>query len=172
MSIAVGAIISGMAAMMILNASRFRAETAARSELVDTAGAALETMIRTIREIPQDECPLAATPCLNGNAQILEADDSILRFDVYGFRLNGSTIEMSNDTTVSWHPLLRDATGLTFTYSDRTAGTLGTLPLSASDRADVRRITVEIDLARGTEALGIRTSIYLRSFMDEVMSDP
>lgn len=171
-SMTVGAIISGVAAMMILNASRSRAETAARCELVDTSGAAMETIVRYVREIPQDECPLAATPCLNGNAQILEASASTLRFDAFGFRLSGSTIEMTNDASANWHPLLRDAAGLTFTYYDRSGATLSTLPLSAADRADVRRVSVEISLARGVEAIDMRTSIYLRCFMNEVMSDP
>ncbi len=108
----------------------------------------------------------------DGNAQIDEATATTLRFDVYGFRLTGSTIEMSNDTAANWHPLLRDATGLTFSYFNRTGASLSTFPLSASDRSDVRRITVKIDLARGGEALSVQTSIYLRSFLDEVMSDP
>jgi len=171
-SMTVGAIISGVAAMMILNASRNRTETAARAELVDTAGAAIETIIRYVREIPQDECPGMATPCLNGNAQIDEATDSTLRFDVYGFRLNGSTIEMTNDSASNWRPLLRDASGLTFTYFNRSGATLGATPLSAGDRADVRRVTVNIEVSRAGEALNLRTSVYLRDFMDEVMSDP
>lgn len=171
-SMTVGAIISGVAAMMILNASRNRAETAARADLVDTAGAAIETIVRYVRQIPQDECPLMSTPCLNGNAQIDVADASSLDFDTFGFRINGSTIEMSNDSTSSWHPLLRDAASLTFSYYDRSGASLGSLPLSAGDRADVRRITVEIGTSRGGEALNLRTSVYLRAFMNEVTSDP
>ncbi|MCB9854595.1 MAG: prepilin-type N-terminal cleavage/methylation domain-containing protein [Phycisphaerales bacterium] len=171
-SMTIGAIISGAAAMLILNASRNRAETAARAELVDTAGAALETMIHYVRQIPQDECPLAATPCLNGNAQIDAADVSSLEFDSIGFRLSGSTIEMSNDSGSSWHPLLRDTASLTFTYYNRSGVALGTLPLSAGDRADVRRVTIAISVSRGGEALDLRTSVYLRAFLDEVTSDP
>lgn len=171
-SMTVGAIISGIAAMMILNASRSRASTAARCDLVDTASAAIETIVRYVREISQDECPSSSTPCLNGNAQIDEASATTIRFDTYGFRLNGSTIEMSNDSGSNWQPLLRDAAGLTFTYYERTGGTLASLPLSASDRAKVRRVTVDINLSRGGEAIDLRTSVYLRCFMNEVATDP
>lgn len=171
-SMTVGVIISGIAGLMILNASRVRAETAARCDLVDTAGAAMETIIRYVREIPQDECPGSDPPCLNGNAQIDEASATTLRFDTYGFRLSGTTIEMTNDSGTNWNPLLRNAAGLTLTYYDRTNTNLTSLPLSASDRADVRRVSVEIDLSDVGESIDLRTSVYLRSFMNEVTSDP
>lgn len=171
-SIAVGAIISGSAAMLLLNASRQRGETAARAELVDTAGVALESIIRYVREVSQNECPADPTPCLLGNAQIDEAGVSTIRFDGIGFRINGTTIEMTNNDGTNWHPLLRNASGLTFTYYDRDGATLNSLPLSATNRAAVRRVTVEISTARGSETLNLRTGIYLRAFMDEVLSDP
>jgi len=171
-SIAVGAIISGTAAMLLLSAARYRGETAARAELVDTAGAALETIIRHVREISQDECPGNPSPCLLGNAQIAEAGASALRFDGFGFRLAGTTIEMTNDDAVNWHPLLRNVSGLAFTYFDRNGATLSAVPLSATDRAAVRRVSVQISTAAGAETLNLRTGIYLRAFMNEVMSVP
>lgn len=171
-SITVGVIISGIAATLILNASKQRMEIAARGEITDMGSSAMELMLRYIREISQDECPSAATPCLNGNAQISKADASDLRFDNLCFRLNAGNIEISNDSAGSWYTLATRVTGLTFTYYDRYAAALTSLPLSAADRAKVRRITIQIDLASGVETTRIRTSIYLRNFMNEVTSAP
>ena len=40
--------------MLIWNASRQRAEIAARCDLIETGSATLEVMLRNLREIPQD----------------------------------------------------------------------------------------------------------------------
>ncbi len=171
-AITAGAIVSGSAAMLLLNASRFRAETAARAEMVDMASVGLETMVRYIREIDQDECPGDPSPCLNGNAQIDTAAESSIVFDTFGFRLNGSNLEMSNDSTVTWQPLVRNVSEFTLTYFDRTNIELSSLPLNASDREDVRRVQIRITLQIANETLPLQTSVYLRAFMGEVLSDP
>ena len=171
-SMTVGAIISGSAAMLLMNAARHRSETAARADMVDAGGMALETLIRHVREVSQDECPNDPTPCLMGNAQIDEAGASILHFDDFGFRLNGTTLEMTRNNGANWYPLLRDVSGLTFSYTGRDGAALGPLPLSAARRAAVRSVTVAINTTRGAETLTLRTGIFLRAFMDEVTSAP
>ncbi len=171
-SITVGVIISGVAATLILNASKQRMEVAARGELIDMGSASMEVMLRYIREISQDECPLAATPCLNGNAQVTTAADSDLRFDTYGFRLNAGNLEMTRDSGTNWHTLASRVTGLTFTYYNRTGTVLSPRPLSQANRYAIRRIGIQLDLASGSETTRLRTSIYLRNFMNEVTSAP
>ncbi|MBX3395251.1 MAG: hypothetical protein KF841_07770 [Phycisphaerae bacterium] len=171
-AIVVGAIVSGTAAMLIMSAARQRAEVSARSELIDQGSAALECIIRYVREVSQDECPLAATPCLNGNAQISTAAQSDLRFDAIGFRLSAGRIEMTNNAGSAWWTLCAGVTGLTFTYYDRNGVVLSSLPLTAGDRAKIRRVSVQIDLVDKTETARIRTSIFLRNFMNEVTLAP
>lgn len=171
-AIVVGAIVSGTAAMLIMSAARQRAEISARSEIIDQGSAALECIIRYVREITQDECPLASTPCLNGNAQVTTAALSDLRFDEIGFRLSAGRVEITNNSGSTWWTLAAGVTELTFTYYDRNGAILSSLPLSAGDRAKIRRISVQIDIADNTETTRLRSSIYLRNFMNEVMLAP
>lgn len=177
-AITVGAIVSGTAGMLILNASKQRSEVAARGELTDVGSAALECVVRYVREIRQDEnYPAGPTPDLQGNAHVTLADVSELRFDNYGFRLNAGALEITNDTAVNWHKLAGDVSGLTFSYYGWTTAVeaptaLTSTPLSASDRAAIRRVSVRIDLARGTETARVQTSIYLRNFLNEVANAP
>ena len=130
----------------------------------------IEVMLRYIREIPQDECPGGPAPCLLGNAQIALASATEIRFGSIGFRYNSGNrrLEMSNDGGTSWPPLVTDVSGLTFSYFNQTAAQLTSFPLPQADREDVRRIVVDLQLARGGESAHLRTSVYLRSFMNEV----
>lgn len=171
-ALSVGVIVSGIAGSLVWSASRIRSEAAARVELTETAAAAMEQVVRHLREIHQDECPGEETPCLNGHAQIDEAAANALRFDETGFRLNGATLQITIDDGASWHIVARDVTLLAFEYFDRLGGAMTSLPLSETDRHAVRRIHATLELSRGTEKAKLRTGIYLRSFLDEVQSDP
>jgi len=161
--IVTSAIIAGMAGALVWNACKDRTEVGARAELTDIAARALEQMLRYIREIGQDAG-------LSGLAQITTAASNDLRFGAYGFRANGTAIEMTTDTATSWWPVARDLSSLTFTYYDKNGTALTSLPLSATDRQAVRLIKINIQLARSTETAKLQTSIYLRSFMNEVIS--
>lgn len=176
-AISVGAIITGTAGMITWTAAKIRAETAARSELVDEASSGVEVMLRYIREITQDECPANPTPCLNGKAQVTTASATELDFDNYGFRLTGTTVEISNDTGATWHPFVRDVSSLSFTYYGWTTAVeaptlLSSFPLSAADREAIRRVGVQVDLTRSGQTVTLQTSIYLRQFMSEVVNAP
>lgn len=177
-SISVGVIISGVAGLLIWNASKQRAEIAARSELFDIGTAGMECMLRYVREIRQDENnPPGPTPDLQGNAQVSTATATELRFDNYGFRLNGNEVEITNDTGANWYSFISDVSGLTFTYYGWTSGieapqALSSFPLSLSNRQAIRRVQIQLDLARGSETARIRTSVYLRSFLNEEDNAP
>lgn len=162
----VGVIISGLAGSLIWNASKQRAEIAARCELIDMGAVSLEGMIRYIREIPQD----AAS---SGNAQIGLAQATELQFGSVGFKLDSgtNTLRITNDGAANWHTLAADVIGLAFTYFSRTGAVLSSFPLSAADRASVRRIQVDLQLDRSSQTAKLRNSIYLRNFMDEVGTD-
>ncbi|MFH1418236.1 MAG: hypothetical protein ABII12_08135 [Planctomycetota bacterium] len=174
MSISVGVIISGIAASLVWNASKQMAEVSARGELYDMGSAALETMFRYLREIPQDECPVNPTPCLLGNAQISTATATELRFGNTGFRFNtgANAVEMTADNGTNWYALATDVGGFAFAYYDRSANSLTSFPLSQNDREDVRRISVDLQMTRAGQTAQLRSAIFLRSFMDEVNSDP
>jgi prepilin-type N-terminal cleavage/methylation domain-containing protein len=173
-SMSVGVIVCGIAGSLLWNASRQRAEISTRSELYDMGSAALEVMFRHVREIPQDECPSSPTPCLLGNAQVTAAGPSDLRFGSRGFRFNAinGAIEMTIDSGATWQRLAADVRSLSFSYWDRSANALTGSPLSAADRAAIRRIGVDIQLARGGQSAHLRSAVYLRSFMNEVTRVP
>lgn len=170
--IAVGVIISGSAGMILWNASSQRVELSARAELHEIAAAALEKIVRHVREVGQDECPGNPTPCLLGNAQVSTATATELRFGSNGFRQTGSTIEMTIDNGTSWHVLVRDVTSFALAYTNRTGSAMASFPLSQSNREDIRQVQITVALTRGGQTANVRTAVYLRNFMNEVMSDP
>ncbi|HVP11488.1 MAG TPA: hypothetical protein VMV94_09915 [Phycisphaerae bacterium] len=131
-------------------------------------------MFRRIREIPQDECPANPIPCLFGNAQISVASATELRFGNDGFRFNavGGAIEMTLDGGATWQRLCSEVGSLAFSFHDRTGNQLSGSPLSATSRAAVRRVTVDIQLTRSGQTAHLRSAVYLRSFMNEVVGDP
>ena len=177
-SIVVGTIISGSAAMLLWNATSQRSDAAARGELFDLASTSMEVMVRHLREIPQDECPSGSTPCLNENAQVGYASASEIRFGDFGatstrrFRLSGTNLQMSANNGTNWYTLAADVSGLTFSYYHRTGSALSSFPLSASDREDIRRIKIRLDFTRLSQTAKVQTSVFLRCFLNEVMSDP
>ncbi len=173
-SISVGVIISGIAGSLVWNASKQLAEVSARSELFDLGSASIEKMFRYLREIPQDECPANPTPCLLGNAQISTATATELRFGTTGFRFNvgANTVEMTIDNAVNWYALTTDVGNFAFAYYDRDANGLTSFPLSQSDREDIRRISVDLQMTRSGQTAQLRSAIFLRSFMNEVNNAP
>lgn len=173
--IVVGSIISGTAGMLLWTASSQRGDVAARGELADEGAMGMEVMARYVREIEQgDDCPANPTPCLNGNAQISTASASQINFGNTGFRyVSGSgMVEMTTDSGTTWRPLVKDVSGFSLAYYERTGLLMMPLPLGAVGREDVRRVQITLNLARGTQSVRLRTSLYLRSFMDEVATDP
>ncbi len=173
-SMSVGVIISGAAAMMLWNAAWQRAELSARGELCDQAAAALETLLPYVREIPQDECPGEPIPCLHGRAQISRADLVELRFGNTGCRLNPvlATLEMTVNGGVDWNCLTREVLSIAFSYYDRQGNILSSLPLSPDDREAVRQVGVDLWVSRGGQDVHLRSRVYLRNFMDEVAGVP
>lgn len=170
--IAVGVVISGSAGMILWNASSQRVELSARAELHEIAAAALEKIVRHVREVEQDECPGNPTPCLLGNAQVSTATATELRFGSNGLRQTGSTLEMTIDNGTSWHVLVRDVSSFALAYANRLGSAMTSFPLSQANREDIRQVQITLALTRGTQTANVRTAVYLRNFMNEVMSDP
>ena len=170
--ICVGAVISGISGALVWNAATLRTQGAARGEMTNSAAAALELVLRYCREIQQNECPANPTPCLLGNAQVSVATASEIRFGVYGFRLNGNNLEMTKDSATNWYIASKDVSAFTIAYSNRIGSALTSFPLSASDREDIRQVQVTLQLTRANQTAKVRSSLYLRSFMDEATTVP
>ncbi|OWY73241.1 hypothetical protein B7486_02530 [cyanobacterium TDX16] len=171
-SMTVGVIVTGSAGWLIWSATDIRSQVAARVEVADTAATALECMVRYVREIQQDECPANPTPCLMGRAQVGMATADELRFGNTGFRLSGAQVEMTTDNALNWHPVARDVSEFSIAYFARDGSALASFPLSQADRESMRLVQITLALTRSSETVRLRTAVYLRSFMDEVTTDP
>jgi Tfp pilus assembly protein PilW len=169
-SIAIGTIICGAAGSLIWNATTIRSEASNRGEMVNAASSALELMLRYCREIKQDECPSNTTPCNLGNAQVSTATATQIRFGTYGFRLTSTNLEMTTDNAVTWYVAAKYVSSLAFAYYNPSGTGLTSFPLSASDREDIRRIVITVNMTRGSQTVKVRCGLYLRSFMNEVMN--
>lgn len=156
-------VISLVVGLLLMEGSRTLASSTGRSRLADSSARAMEQMLRYLREVAQDEG-------LTGQAQISTASATDLRFGLYGFRLNGGAIEMTTDGGASWHANCRNVTGLTFKYYGASGSELAALPLSATDRAAVRRISIELAVSSAGESHRVRSGVYLRSFMNDAAS--
>ena len=83
------------------------------------------------------------------------------------FRLNGSDLEMRLDSQATWAIMTHDVASLTFRYYKADNTQLTPAPLNATQCAAVRQVSIELRLARGTEAVQMRSKVYLRSFQNE-----
>jgi len=162
-AISAGGIISMVAGTLLLEASWTLAAASQRSKLADQSARAVEQVLRYVREIDQDVA-------LTGLAQVSTADASDLRFGAFGFRLNGTTLEMTNDSAASWQPVCRAVSALTFRYYDRNGAQLTGLPLNATDRANIRQVSVELIVSSLNTSHRVRSRVYLRNFMNEASS--
>lgn len=130
---------------------------------------AMEVMARYLREIQQDNtCPPSFCP--TGNALISTASATQISFDNTGFRYTSGSgmVEMTTNNGTNWRPLVKDVSNFALAYYERTGVAMWPLPLSSVDREEVRRIQIVFTLARGTQSVKLRTSLYLRNFMNEV----
>lgn len=175
-SMSVGVIISGVAGSLLWNAARQHSEIVARGELTDMAGGALEMLVRHVRETTQGG-PLGSP---NGQAIITTASATQMNFArmdpdagvsvANGFRRNTSagTLEMTIDNGATWRTMATDVSALAFAYFNRSGQDLSTLAAPDDDPVNTRRVQITLTLARGAEVATVRTSVFLRNFMNEV----
>jgi prepilin-type N-terminal cleavage/methylation domain-containing protein len=159
-AMSVGGVISFVAATIVLEGSQVMRAASARASLCDNGARAIEMMLRYVREV-------TPTAPLGNTANIATADAADLRFDTYGFRQNGSALEMTEDSGANWHRACDSVTGLTFRYYDTSGTELTALPLSPSDRGSVRQISVELQVSSAGQSIRLRSRVYLREFMHE-----
>jgi prepilin-type N-terminal cleavage/methylation domain-containing protein len=155
-----GGVICLAASIVLLEGSAAASNASRRSSLCDAAARAMEQMLRYVREIEQDAG-------LTGIAQITTADAGDLRFGPWGFRRNGSVVEMTGDGGGVWRRACTDVSSLTFGYFDANGAALSPTPLSAAQRGAVRQVSIDLTLTGGGQSVRLRTAVYLRKFMNE-----
>jgi len=128
------------------------AVTETRGDLTSQARQAATRMIRELRNIQKeaDSTPNIST----ANAATITFVDVL--DNTITFSLSGSTVQRNSNA------LVEQVSSLQFRYFNGSNAELTTLPLSATDRNNVRRIMVTLTLAEGSLTVSVTEQAYLR----------
>ena len=123
-----------------------------RGDLTSQARQAATRMIRELRNVQKKA---------NNTPNITAANATSITFvDVLDstitFSLSGSTVQRNSN------PLVEQVSSLQFRYFNGTNAELTTLPLSATDRDNVRRIMVTLTLAEAGQTVSVTEQAFLR----------
>ena len=150
-TIVIVGIISGIAAMVILQGAKAYSVEQSRSDVHYQARLALERMGREIRMVRSRT--VADIPMMNPTL-FLYTDSQGIQM---GFRLNAGAAQRTEDNGTTWQTLATGVTALNFSYlqqDDVTAATAPTLWL----------VVIDMTSQQGSETLQIRTRVHPRNF--------
>jgi prepilin-type N-terminal cleavage/methylation domain-containing protein len=136
------------------------AVTEARGDLTSQARQAATRMIRELRNIQKeaDNTPNIST----ANATIITFVDVLDNTITFCLWASGSCSPTGNTVQRNSNPLVAQVSSLQFRYFNGSNAELTTLPLSATDRNNVRRIMVTLTLAEGSLTVSVTEQAYLR----------
>ena len=154
--ITISGILAGVAAPPLVTATQARHRAVWRQTLLAEARTAMERMTRELREAARD--PDREAP------DLALADQEHIAFGATGYRLEGNVLQRRSAGDGAWRTLARHAAQFALTYRDEDGATLAAVPLSAADRARVRRIGLSLTLENGAERIALVTGVYLRRF--------
>ena len=128
------------------------AVTETRGDLTSQARQAATRMIRELRNIQKEA---------DNTPNISSANAATITFvdvldNTITFSLSGSTVQRNSNA------LVEQVSSLQFRYFNGSNAELTTLPLSATDRNNVRRIMVTLTLAEGSLTVSVTEQAYLR----------
>jgi type II secretory pathway pseudopilin PulG len=128
------------------------AVTETRGDLTSQARQAATRMIRELRNIQKEA---DNTPNITGATATSLTFVDVLD-NTITFSLSGSTVQRNSNA------LVEQVSSLQFRYFNGSNAELTTLPLSATDRDNVRRIMVTLTLAEGSLTVSVTEQAYLR----------
>jgi prepilin-type N-terminal cleavage/methylation domain-containing protein len=136
------------------------AVTETRGDLTSQARQAATRMIRELRNIQKeaDNTPNIST----ANATIITFMDVLDNTITFCLWASGSCSPTGNTVQRNSNPLVEQVSSLQFRYFNGSNAELTTLPLSATDRNNVRRIMVTLTLAEGSLTVSVTEQAYLR----------
>jgi len=128
------------------------AVTETRGDLTSQARQAATRMIRELRNIQKegDNTPNISSANAASTTFVDVLDNTIT------FSFSGSTVQRNSN------PLVAQVSSLQFRYFNGSNAELTTLPLSATDRNNVRRIMVTLTLADGSLTVSVTEQAFLR----------
>jgi len=117
-------------------------------------------MIRELRNIQKEANNTPNITAANATSITFEdVSDNTITFCVWA---SGSCSPTGNTVQRNSNPLVEQVSGLQFRYFNGSNVELTTLPLSATDRNNVRRIMVTLTLAEGSLTVSVTEQAYLR----------
>jgi prepilin-type N-terminal cleavage/methylation domain-containing protein len=151
-TIVIVSIISGIAAMIILQGIRSYSDDSSRSDVQYQTRFAVDRMAREIRLIRTRT--IADIPTMNGTT-LLYNDINGTRM---GFRLNAGSIQRTQDNGATWQTLATNITGgAVFTYLDDTGAV-------TAAQSSLWLVQIQVAAAEGSESVTMRTTVHPRNF--------
>jgi len=146
-------ILSGIAAMIILQGVKAYTDEQSRSDVHYQCRAAMERMARELRLIRWNTA-LAQADITTMSPTVLRYTD--IQGNQMGFQLNVGVIQRTQDNAATWQTLATGVTALNFNYlkQDGTPATAATLRLVEITMTDLQ----------GSETLQMRTRVHPRNF--------
>jgi prepilin-type N-terminal cleavage/methylation domain-containing protein len=123
-----------------------------RNEIGAQARTAMMRMVREIRQTG-NQLPAAITAANTNSLTFTDINSNSISYSLSGGNLmRGSDVLASN------------ATALNFAYYNPTNAQLTSVPLSAGDMANVRRITIQLQISSGGQSITLNSEAFLRDF--------
>jgi prepilin-type N-terminal cleavage/methylation domain-containing protein len=136
------------------------AVTETRGDLTSQARQAATRMIRELRNIQKEGDNTPNISSANATSiTFVDVLDNTITFCVWA---SGSCSPTGNTVQRNSNPLVEQVSSLQFRYFNGSNAELTTLPLSATDRNNVRRIMVTLTLAEGGLTVSVTEQAFLR----------
>jgi prepilin-type N-terminal cleavage/methylation domain-containing protein len=151
-------VLGSAASFLIVNAADNYSEAAMVAQLHDEASAALDRIIRELRNIEYDDAATGDAP----NIDSVTATSITWNTD-WSLSLSGDQILFTeNGGTAA--PLLDDVSALAIQTYDESNTALGA-SLSGASCDPIRRIQVSLTVTRSGQSTSLRTRVFIRSLM-------
>jgi len=147
-------ILSGLAAVIILQGVKAYSTEQSRSDVHYQSRAAMERMAREIR-LMRWNAALAQADVTTMNPTIIRYTD--IQGNQLGFRLNVAEVQRTQDNAATWQTLATGVTALNFNYFQQD----GVTPASA---ATLWFVEITMTDTQGSETLQMRTRVHPRNF--------
>jgi Tfp pilus assembly protein FimT len=134
--------------------------TETRGDLASQARQAATRMVRELRNIQKeaDNTP-KITSADAASITFADVSDNTITFCLWA---SGSCSPTGNTVQRNSNPLVEQVSSLQFRYFNGTNAELTTLPLSPTDRDNVRRILLVLTLAEGSQTVSVTEQAFLR----------
>jgi prepilin-type N-terminal cleavage/methylation domain-containing protein len=164
-TIAILSVIGSVASYILFSAVDSFADASTASQLQSEASITLDRVIRTLRNIERDDGAAGIAPHIQSVPDADEIHWLDAESDAWSFHLTGGNL-MFEENGAAAELLQGDVTGLTLRLYDESDAQIAVpLPANDPDIDDIRRIEVELTLAREGVSVTLRSRVFIRATM-------